>query len=94
MRTFSGRVLLWILPAMVWTANARAESSYDLRSPDHRIEIRIRTAGQIRYDVLLKGSSDPVITTVVSSWVVSAGFAGDTGHLPTRSSPCTTIVGH
>jgi len=32
-----------------------AQSSYDLRSPDGRIEIRIRTAGSIRYDVVLKG---------------------------------------
>jgi alpha-glucosidase len=32
-----------------------AQSSFDLRSPDGRIEIRIRTAGQIRYDVVLKG---------------------------------------
>ena len=35
--------------------NSAAQSSYDLRSPDGRIEIRIRTAGQIRYDVVLKG---------------------------------------
>ena len=32
-----------------------AQSSYDLRSPDGRIEVRIRTAGSIRYDVVLKG---------------------------------------
>jgi alpha-glucosidase len=32
-----------------------AQSSYDLRSPDGRIEVRIRTAGAIRYDVVLKG---------------------------------------
>ena len=31
------------------------QSSYDLRSPDGRIEIRIRTAGSIRYDLVLKG---------------------------------------
>jgi len=29
-----------------------AQSSYDLRSPDGRVEIRIRTAGQLRYDVI------------------------------------------
>ncbi len=34
---------------------AVAQSSYDLRSPDNRVEIRIRTAGRIRYDVLFKG---------------------------------------
>ena len=32
-----------------------AQSSFDLHSPDNRIEIRIRTAQHIRYDVLLKG---------------------------------------
>ena len=36
-------------------ATAAAQSSYDLRSPDGRIEVRIRTAGQVRYDVRLKG---------------------------------------
>jgi alpha-glucosidase len=55
MRTFSDGMLLLMLPAVLWTSNALAQSSYDLRSPDNRIEIRIRTAGQIRYDVLLKG---------------------------------------
>ena len=54
MRTFQGGLLL-LVPAMLWTANAMAQTSYDLRSPDDRIEIRIRTSGQIRYDVLLKG---------------------------------------
>ena len=35
----------------------QAQSSHDLRSPDNRIEIRIRTADRIRYDVLLNGRS-------------------------------------
>ena len=34
---------------------ATAQSSFDLRSPDNRIEVRIRTAHQLKYDVLLKG---------------------------------------
>jgi len=46
-------VLLAALP--LWASMAPAQSSYDLRSPDKRIEIRIRTAGQIQYDVLLNG---------------------------------------
>jgi alpha-glucosidase len=33
-----------------------AQSSYDLKSPDERIEVRIRTAGTLRYDVLLRGA--------------------------------------
>ena len=36
-------------------ANAFGQSSYDVQSPDKRIEIRIRTAGQLRYDVIVKG---------------------------------------
>ena len=36
--------------------SAMAQSSYSLRSPDQRIEVRIHTAGQLRYDVLLNGT--------------------------------------
>jgi alpha-glucosidase len=36
-------------------AKAAAPSSYDLRSPDKRIEVRIRTAEGVRYDVVLNG---------------------------------------
>src|SRR5579864_9482877 len=48
-------LLLFVLFGAVFLDNGVAQSSYDLRSPDGRIEIRIRTAGQIRYDVVLKG---------------------------------------
>lgn len=34
-----------------------AQSSYDLKSPDNRIEVRIRTSGQLHYDVLLRGNA-------------------------------------
>jgi alpha-glucosidase len=48
--------LLALLAALLVTAGPAApQSSYDLRSPDNRIEIRIRTAPAVRYDVLLKG---------------------------------------
>ena len=41
---------------MLWLASgARGQASYELRSPDNRIEVRIRTAKDLRYDVLLKG---------------------------------------
>jgi alpha-glucosidase len=53
MRVFSSTVLCVIVSSMMCAAIAMAQSSYDLRSPDNRIEIRIRTAQQIRYDVLL-----------------------------------------
>ncbi len=48
-------LLLFLLFVALLIENAAAQSSYDLRSPDGRIEIRIRTAGQIRYDIVLKG---------------------------------------
>jgi hypothetical protein len=35
--------------------SAAAQSSYSLRSPDKRIEVRIRTAGSMQYDVLVSG---------------------------------------
>src|SRR5258708_15158275 len=45
-----------LLVSMLWlVSDARAQASYDLRSPDNRIELRIRTAKSIRYDVLLEG---------------------------------------
>src|ERR1017187_42071 len=48
-------LLLFLLFVTLLIENAAAQSSFDLRSPDGRIEIKIRTAGQIRYDVVLKG---------------------------------------
>ena len=48
-------LLLSILFAAVFIGDGVAQSSYDLQSPDGRIEVRIRTVGQIRYDVVLKG---------------------------------------
>ncbi|HZQ20732.1 MAG TPA: glycoside hydrolase family 97 protein [Terriglobales bacterium] len=48
---------LFVLGALGLMQNASAESSYDLRSPDDRIEVRVRTAGQMRYDVLLNGTA-------------------------------------
>ncbi len=55
MRIFVIELLLLIAPPFLWMASAAAQSSYDLRSPDNRIEIRIRTAERLRYDVLLDG---------------------------------------
>ena len=56
MKTVFVLALLSFLGAFVSEdATAAAQASYDLRSPDGRIEVRIRTAGQVRYDLLLKG---------------------------------------
>ena len=49
---------LFVTVLMLWlSGNAAAQSSYDLRSPDNRIEVRIRTAKGVHYDVLLSGKA-------------------------------------
>ena len=53
MKAFTALLLLMFV--VVIMPKATAQSSYDLRSPDGRIEIRIRTSGQVQYDVVLKG---------------------------------------
>jgi alpha-glucosidase len=60
MRTEFHRILpvLTLLAASLGAGHTTAaQSSYDLRSPDGRIEVRIRTAPRVRYDVLLKGTA-------------------------------------
>jgi alpha-glucosidase len=47
--------LLAFIAPLALLANLAAQSSYDLRSPDNTIEVRIRTAGEIHYDVVLNG---------------------------------------
>jgi len=47
-------ILLFVTIAVA-SGIATGQSSYDLKSPDGRIEVRIRTAGQLRYDVVLRG---------------------------------------
>jgi len=56
MKLFSGITFLWTASILLTTGNVMAQSSYDLRSPDNRIEIRIRTAERVKYDVLFKGN--------------------------------------
>ncbi|HET6178533.1 MAG TPA: glycoside hydrolase family 97 protein [Candidatus Sulfotelmatobacter sp.] len=46
-----------ILFAGFISTSAASQASYDLRSPDGRIEVRIRTVGQISYDLVLKGQA-------------------------------------
>jgi alpha-glucosidase len=52
----AGFLLLVAIFLSALTGNA-ASSSYDLRSPDKHIEVRIRTAKGVRYDVLLNGTA-------------------------------------
>jgi alpha-glucosidase len=51
------RVLLLAPIALLMAGVSGAQSSYDLRSPDNRVEIRVRTAQGLRYDVLLDGQA-------------------------------------
>ena len=48
-------LLLFFVFVAIFTENGMAQSSYSVRSPDGRIEIRIRTGEQIHYDIRLKG---------------------------------------
>src|SRR5439155_10617070 len=57
MRATSGsanRILFAVLGTVLFGSRAAAESSYSLKSPDHRIEIQIHVTNHIAYDVLLK----------------------------------------
>jgi alpha-glucosidase len=49
------KTLFVFAPVLLVVSSAKAQSSYDLRSPNNKIEVRIRTANGIRYDVLLGG---------------------------------------
>jgi len=51
----SGIFLLTL--AIITSTGLNAQTSYDLKSPDNRIEVRVRTSGQLRYDVLLRGTA-------------------------------------
>lgn len=51
----AGKVLLLVLLTAMLSVSMDAQSSYDLRSPDKKIEVRVRTANRIQYDVLFKG---------------------------------------
>lgn len=48
-------LVLWLAPFCLGET-AKAQSNYSLRSPDQRIEVRIRAADRLSYDVLLNGS--------------------------------------
>src|SRR5258706_15488581 len=49
------KVLIALLLLLFAVGSARAQASYDLRSPNGRVELCIRTANGICYDVLLGG---------------------------------------
>ncbi len=52
------RTLSLMLAPCLWLAgNAAAQSSYSLRSPDKKIEVRIRAGSRMQYDVLMNGKT-------------------------------------
>jgi alpha-glucosidase len=57
MNAFFSKLALIVSAATVFAGNSFAQRSFDLRSPDKRIEVRIRTANGVRYDVVLNGSA-------------------------------------
>lgn len=58
-------------------------SSYDLRSPDERIEIRVRTVNGIRFDVLFKGR--PLLQDCTASMDIDHKQLGSAGAKVTGS---------
>jgi alpha-glucosidase len=55
MRALLGRACAVLLFPLILVPIVPAQSSFDLVSPDKRIEVRVRTAEGIRYDVVLDG---------------------------------------
>jgi alpha-glucosidase len=51
----STEILLYVFLVFA-SAGLVAQSSYDLKSPDGRIEVRIRTSGQLRDDIVFRGN--------------------------------------
>ena len=49
------KALFVLATTLLLASGANAQSSYDLRSPNSKVEIKIRTANGVRYDVLLNG---------------------------------------
>jgi len=55
MRGMPKKAQVVLLPLLLTAGYTKAQSSYDLRSPNKKIELRIHTANGIHYDVLLGG---------------------------------------
>jgi alpha-glucosidase len=55
MKAFLNSSILLPFLIVFCTGSGMSQSSYDLRSPDKRVEIRIRTADRLRYDLIFDG---------------------------------------
>src|SRR5262249_36090682 len=53
MKSLLKKTVLMLAPLWWMAGNAIAQPNYSLRSPDTRIEVKIRTGDRVRYDVLL-----------------------------------------
>jgi len=71
------RTLPLLLAPSLWLAgSAAAQTSYSLRSPDKKIEVRIRAAGRMQYDVLRNGAillQDCAMSIGIESLVATRG---------------------
>src|SRR5690348_8496120 len=67
-----------VLAMLSSTANG-AQSEYSLRSPDHKVEIRIHTTGRISYDVLFNGK--PLLENCTMSIDVDRTVLGTQGKI-------------
>ncbi len=88
MKTFA--TFLLVLLAFL-SANSAAQSSYELQSPDQRIKVRIRTAGQLRYDVVLKGRA-VLENCTISLDVEHQKFGAETKVIDAKSSSHDQVI--
>src|SRR5258707_5778915 len=49
------KALFALAAALLLVGGANSQTSYDLRSPNNKVEVKVRTANGVRYDVLLNG---------------------------------------
>lgn len=57
MKSFWKNTALILVPLLSLAGTALAQASYNLLSPDKRLEVRIRTGERFQYDVLFKGTA-------------------------------------
>jgi alpha-glucosidase len=57
MNGFATKTLFTLASLFLLAGEASAQSAYTLRSPDKRIEVRVRAGDRVRYDVLLNGKT-------------------------------------
>lgn len=66
-------IAFWLLP-FFFGQIATAQSNYSLRSPDQKIEVRVRAADRLSYDVLINGS--PLLQNSTLSMTINQANLG------------------